>query len=69
MRRWIQFLAMVLIGFAAVAGTEGDGKREAPSGSYGVGVRYGAVEAVSGALNLRIPLGPRLPGRIPLWFT
>jgi RHS repeat-associated protein len=34
-----------------------------------VPVRYGSVDAVSGALHLQIPVSPKLPGRIPVGFN
>ncbi len=60
---------MCLLGLSLQAGAEGNGKAEAPSASHQVKLRYGAVDAVSGALELNIPIGPRLPGRLPLGFV
>lgn len=42
---------------------------DTPTASYQVPIRLGSVDAVSGRLSLRIPLGPKLPGRIPLGFV
>ncbi|WP_306589370.1 carbohydrate binding domain-containing protein [Geothrix sp. 21YS21S-4] len=41
---------------------------ETPQMSRIIAVGAGSVDAVSGNLHLGIPLGPRLPGRIPLGF-
>lgn len=40
-----------------------------PTASNIIPMRFGEVEAISGAMNLSVPLGPRLPGRIPLGFS
>jgi hypothetical protein len=66
---WTRALFLALLGLCLNAGPEGNGKSEAPSAGYAVKVRYGAVDAVSGALRLNVPLGPRLPGRIPMGFV
>lgn len=42
---------------------------DAPSAKAFVPLRSGSLDAVQGGLDLRIPLGPRLPGRIPLGFS
>ncbi|MBI4911358.1 MAG: hypothetical protein HY823_01350 [Acidobacteria bacterium] len=42
---------------------------DAPSATASIPVRLGSVDAVQGNLGLRIPLGPKLPGRIPLGFV
>ena len=41
---------------------------DTPSAGYSIPLRAGAVEPVTGRLSQRFPLGPRLPGRIPLGF-
>ncbi len=51
------------------AGAEGDTAHETPSASQTIPLRLGSVDAVSGNLNLHVPLGPRLPGRLPLGFS
>jgi hypothetical protein len=40
-----------------------------PSTSQEIPLRNGSVDAVTGALRLSFPIGPRLPGRIPLGIT
>ncbi len=40
-----------------------------PSSSQYVPLRLGHVDAVTGGMNLSLPLGPKLPGRIPLGFS
>lgn len=40
-----------------------------PTTYRGIPVKYGSVDAVSGSLDLKVPLGPRLPGRLPWGFT
>lgn len=42
---------------------------DAPSSAHLIPVKYGHVDAITGNLSLNIPLGPRLPGRIPLGFS
>ncbi|GLH67738.1 hypothetical protein GETHED_21020 [Geothrix edaphica] len=39
-----------------------------PSASYSISMTLGSVDAVSGSINLSVPLGPTLPGRIPAGF-
>jgi RHS repeat-associated protein len=51
------------------AGAEGDPNGEAPQAARTVRLPLGSVDVVSGALDMRIPLGPRMPGRIPLGFS
>lgn len=62
-------LTLVLVTGVAVGGSEGDPAHETPLSSRSIKIGIGSVDAVSGDLNLRIPLGPRLPGRIPLGFS
>ena len=40
-----------------------------PSTYTGIPVNYGSVDAVGGSLDLKIPLGARLPRRLPWGFT
>ncbi len=56
------------VGFA-MAGSEGDPAHETPMASRSIKTAIGSVDAISGDLTLRVPLGPRLPGRIPVGFT
>ena len=42
---------------------------ESTSTSYRYPVRLGSVDAVTGNLELKVPLGPSLPGRIPVRFN
>jgi RHS repeat-associated protein len=66
------FVSMVLsMGFApsAHAGAEGNPKNETPTSSSVVRIGAGTVDAVSGNLQLHLPMGPRMPGRIPLGFS
>jgi len=60
-----------LLGQAASSGTApvGDPGDETPSTHRSVPLRLGSVDAVMGELSLRIPLGPRMPGRIGLGFS
>jgi RHS repeat-associated protein len=60
---------LVLACIQAFAGAEGDPLHETPSSHRTIKLGIGSVDAVSGSLNLRVPLGPRLPGRIPIGFT
>lgn len=46
-----------------------DPAQESPSAHRAVATRTGSIDSVTGELSLRLPLGPRLPGRIPLGFT
>ncbi|HEY3399959.1 MAG TPA: RHS repeat-associated core domain-containing protein [Geothrix sp.] len=62
---WVLLLMVSL----AFAGSEGDPAHETPLSRRSIKVGLGSVDAVSGNLNLRVPLGPRLPGRIPLGFS
>lgn len=43
-------------------------KKDAPTANQTIPVRLGSVDAVSGAVRLQVPMGPRLPGRIPVGF-
>ncbi len=40
-----------------------------PTASQSISLKAGQVDAISGTLNISIPLGPRLPGRIPIGFS
>ena len=40
-----------------------------PSAAHQIPVRLGSVDAVRGNLSLSLPLGPRMPGRIPIGAT
>ena len=62
-------MAFVLAVGVAVAGSEGDPAHETPLSSRSIKIGMGSVDAVSGDISLRAPIGPRLPGRIPLGFT
>lgn len=60
-----------LSGLAQQTPSEGvpDPAQESPSVHRSVALRTGSVDAVTGELSLRMPLGPRLPGRIATGFT
>jgi hypothetical protein len=45
-----------------------DPGEESPSAHRGIPLKLGSVDAVSGEINLRIPLGPKMPGRVPIGF-
>lgn len=68
------FLARLLVALGCLclcagrpAWAEGDTTGSwAPSAAAQVPVRLGSVDAVRGNLNLALPLGPRLPGRLPV---
>lgn len=40
-----------------------------PATYRGIPMKYGSVDAVTGSLDLKIPLGPRLPGRLGWGFN
>ena len=61
------FACLVLM--RAVVWADGDPAKETPSSARMIPVKLGQVDAVTGDLVLRFPLGARLPGRIPLGFT
>jgi len=46
-----------------------DPSQESPSTHRSVPTGLGFVDSVTGELSLRLGLGPRLPGRVPLGFT
>lgn len=64
-------LALVLLLLLAgnVLSADGDPAKETPSSARMIPVHLGQVDAVTGGMLLRLPVGPRLPGRIPLGFT
>lgn len=52
-----------------MAGAEGNPSQETPSSGSIVKLGAGSVDAVTGNLSLRVPLGPHLPGRLPIGFA
>lgn len=40
-----------------------------PATYRGIPIKYGSVDAVTGSLDLQVPLGPRLPGRVSWGFN
>ncbi len=42
---------------------------ETPGTHRSVPIKLGGVDAVSGEINLQVPLGPRMPGRLPIGFV
>lgn len=70
MRTCVRLATMFILAVGvAMAGSEGDPAHETPLASRSIKVGVGAVDAISGDLSLRVPLGPRLPGRLPIGFT
>lgn len=61
--------ACIFTGPLSAADTPHDPGEMTPSTYRGVPLKYGSVDAVTGSLDLRIPLGPRLPGGLPWGFT
>lgn len=68
-RRWATMFLVFLLPCFCWGGAGGDAKRETPVASQIIPLRLGSVDAVTGNLSIRMPMGPRLPGRIPLGFT
>jgi len=63
-------LALVTLSLAlAPLRAQHDPGEMTPSTYRGVPLKYGSVDAISGSLDLKVPLGPRLPGRLPWGFT
>ncbi len=61
------FAALMLALTTVQAGTDADTSgNTTPSTSHQIPVRLGSVDAVRGGLSLSIPLGPNLPGRLPI---
>ncbi len=72
MRTWVRSIigTAVILSSQAVFGQQSaaDPGEEAPNVHRAVPFRLGRVDGPSGELNVRMPLGPKLPGRIPLGF-
>lgn len=62
-------LLMCAISSSVTAYADGDPAKETPSSARMIPIHLGQVDAVTGGMLLRFPVGPRLPGRIPLGFT
>ncbi len=69
LRLWLVAACALLGPTLLHAGSEGDPNSETPLASRSVRIGAGSVDAVSGNLLLRVPIGPRLPGRFPIGFT
>lgn len=71
--RTITFLFLLGIHLVAQAPAPnpipGDPGEETPAARRSIPLKLGSVDTVQGELSLRMPLGPRLPGRVPLGFT
>lgn len=53
-------------GTSSTSNVSADGS---PATSFPIPVRLGSVDSILGGLHLQVPLGPRLPGRIPAGFS
>ncbi|MBS0173821.1 MAG: hypothetical protein JSR64_07285, partial [Nitrospira sp.] len=71
-RPMVKRLALILfacLGSLALQAQSSAGAAQTPSASRMVSLPLGQVDAVTDQLSMNLPLGPRLPGRIPLGFS
>ena len=65
----ILLVVLSLLATGLSAQPEGAPTHETPLASRAIPLALGSVDAISGNMALRVPLGPRLPGRISIGFT
>lgn len=62
-------LGLLFFAQTPVLAQSGTPAAQTPSAGRTIPLPLGQVDAVTGSISMNIPLGPRLPGRIPLGFT
>jgi len=69
--RWLAVSVLAAISFSPLRGQVDSSSTitVAPSREANIPTRLGKIDAVTGLASFKIPLGPKLPGRIPLGFV